>query len=326
MAVTPKERKDALYLKDAADAYVLTEPVNAADMAAATTGDVLTVKADDTVHPRTITGAGGIAITVSADEIEVDGSAISAGASGLVLLDTQTASASASLDFTTDIDATYDAYFLQVGDIVPATDGADLLVRFSTDGGSSYFATNYNYALRNFFADAFDGEANSTSANGIPIGTSLGNGTGEHWNANVWLNNLVGARWRRSRHGHLWHRVGRGCAPTHHVRRQHHERVGAALRLRQMTANDERLIGRLTKAVGWGALGLVIAGTLAFTDLKATAADAKKEAAEAHDVSRATALDNAQLERRFDSLLIELRHLPRILADTLEARERGNSR
>jgi hypothetical protein len=71
-----------------------------------------------------------------------------------------------------------------------------------------------------------------------------------------------------------------------------------------MTANDERLIGRLTKAVGWGALGLVIA----------------------HDVSRATALDNAQLERRFDSLLIELRHLPRILADTLEARERGNSR
>jgi hypothetical protein len=199
MAVTPKERKDALYLKDAADAYVLTEPVNAADMAAATTGDVLTVKEDDTVHPRTITGAGGIAITVSADEIEVDGSAISAGASGLVLLDTQTASASASLDFTTDIDATYDAYFLQVGDIVPATDGADLLVRFSTDGGSSYFATNYNYALRNFFADAFDGEANSTSANGIPIGTSLGNGTGEHWNANVWLNNLVGGLYKSAR-------------------------------------------------------------------------------------------------------------------------------
>jgi hypothetical protein len=93
-----------------------------------------------------------------------------------------------------------------------------------------------------------------------------------------------------------------------------------------VTANDERLIGRLKKAVGWGALGLVIAGTLAFTDLKATAADAKKEAAEAHDVSRATALDNAQLERRFDSLLIELRHLPRILADTLEARERGSTR
>jgi hypothetical protein len=91
-----------------------------------------------------------------------------------------------------------------------------------------------------------------------------------------------------------------------------------------MTAHDERMIGRLTKAVGWGAVSLVIGGTLAFTDLKATAADAKREAREAHDVSRATALDNAQLERRFDSLLIELKHLPRILADTLEARERGN--
>jgi hypothetical protein len=92
-----------------------------------------------------------------------------------------------------------------------------------------------------------------------------------------------------------------------------------------MTATDERLIGRLTKTVGWGALGLVITGTLAFTDLKATAADAKREAREAHDVSRSTALDNAQLERRFDSLLIELKHLPRAVADTLDARERRST-
>ena len=93
-----------------------------------------------------------------------------------------------------------------------------------------------------------------------------------------------------------------------------------------MTANDERLIGRLTKTVGWGALGVVITGTLAFTDLKATASDAKREAAEAHDVSRATALDNAMLKRRFDSLLIELRHLPNAVADTLAARQRRTTR
>lgn len=97
-----------------------------------------------------------------------------------------------------------------------------------------------------------------------------------------------------------------------------------------MTAHDERLIGRLTKAVGWGAFGVIVTGTLAFADLKSTAADAKREAAEAHDVSRATALDNAQLERRFDSLLIELRHLPtavaHAIADTLDARERRSYR
>jgi hypothetical protein len=89
-----------------------------------------------------------------------------------------------------------------------------------------------------------------------------------------------------------------------------------------MTANDERLIGRFTKTVGWGAIGIVITGTLAFTDLKATANDAKREARESHDVSRSNALDYAQLERRFDSLLIELKHLPRAVADTLQARER----
>lgn len=93
-----------------------------------------------------------------------------------------------------------------------------------------------------------------------------------------------------------------------------------------MTASDERLIGKLAKAVGWGAVSFLIGGTLAFADLKATAADASREAREAKDVSRATALDNAQIERRFDSLLIELRHLPNAVADTLAARERRSLR
>ena len=92
-----------------------------------------------------------------------------------------------------------------------------------------------------------------------------------------------------------------------------------------MTAHDERMIGRLTKAIGWGAFGVIVAGTLAFADLKATAADAKDKAREASATSRATAIDHAQLERRFDSLLIEMRHLPGDIADTLEARERRRS-
>lgn len=88
-----------------------------------------------------------------------------------------------------------------------------------------------------------------------------------------------------------------------------------------MTHNEERLIGRLTKAVGWGAATMLVAGTLAFADLRNTAAEAKREAGDASDVSRATALDNAQLKRRFDSLLIELRHLPDAVADTIMARQ-----
>jgi hypothetical protein len=89
-----------------------------------------------------------------------------------------------------------------------------------------------------------------------------------------------------------------------------------------MTASEERTIGRLVKAVGWGAVGLVITGTLAFADLKATATDAKREAEAAASVSADAAHDTDTMKRRFDSLLIELRHLPNAVADTLAARER----
>jgi hypothetical protein len=125
--------------------------------------------------------------------------AVVGGGGALVLLDAQTASADASLDFTTGFSSTYDTYLLMVGDIVPATDGANLLLRFSIDGGSSFISSSYQYAIRNFFSDAFDGEDNSTSANGIPVAQALGNNTGEHWNANIWCFNLQGGLYKSVR-------------------------------------------------------------------------------------------------------------------------------
>jgi hypothetical protein len=47
-----------------------------------------------------------------------------AGGGTLVLLSTQTASASASISFTTGIDSTYDEYIFKFINIHPATDGA----------------------------------------------------------------------------------------------------------------------------------------------------------------------------------------------------------
>lgn len=61
--------------------------------------------------------------------------------SGLVLLEQHTASASASLDFTTCISATYDDYVIRLLNIVPATNAAILRMRVSTDGGSTYDST-----------------------------------------------------------------------------------------------------------------------------------------------------------------------------------------
>ncbi len=86
-----------------------------------------------------------------------------------------------------------------------------------------------------------------------------------------------------------------------------------------MTASEERTIGRLTRTVGWGALCLLVAATIAAKGLKDTADDARDRVAKLEPrVER--------LERRSDSLLIELRHLPDAVADTLAARERRGGR
>jgi hypothetical protein len=59
----------------------------------------------------------------------------------LTLLSTQTASSSASIEFTSGIDSTYDSYVFKFIDIHPQTSNADLMMNFSTDGGSNYNVT-----------------------------------------------------------------------------------------------------------------------------------------------------------------------------------------
>lgn len=69
------------------------------------------------------------------------------GVGGLVLIQTQTASASATLDFASTISSTYDEYVFEGVAIRPATDGTNLLMRVGTgagptyDAGSNYFGT-----------------------------------------------------------------------------------------------------------------------------------------------------------------------------------------
>ena len=63
-----------------------------------------------------------------------------AGGGTLILLSTQTASASSSISFTTGIDSTYDEYVFKLINIHPSTDST-LTFNLSTDGGSSYNVT-----------------------------------------------------------------------------------------------------------------------------------------------------------------------------------------
>ena len=64
-----------------------------------------------------------------------------AGGGTLVLLSTQTASASANISFTTGIDSTYDEYIFKFINLHPATDSVNFTFNLSTDGGSSYNVT-----------------------------------------------------------------------------------------------------------------------------------------------------------------------------------------
>jgi hypothetical protein len=66
------------------------------------------------------------------------------GGGGLTLLEQHTAAASATLDFTTGITATYDEYLFEMVNVLNATNSAIPQLRMSTNGGVSYdAAANY---------------------------------------------------------------------------------------------------------------------------------------------------------------------------------------
>jgi hypothetical protein len=66
----------------------------------------------------------------------------------LILLSTQTASSSATLDFTSGIDSTYDSYVFKFINIHGSTISADFTFQGSTNGGSSYGVTITSTAFR----------------------------------------------------------------------------------------------------------------------------------------------------------------------------------
>jgi hypothetical protein len=76
-----------------------------------------------------------------------------------ILLSTQTASASATISFTTGLDSTYDEYIFKFINIHPATDNADFQFNMSTDSGS-----NYNVTKTTTFFDANHNEADNDTA------------------------------------------------------------------------------------------------------------------------------------------------------------------
>jgi hypothetical protein len=90
----------------------------------------------------------------------------------LILLSTQTASASASISFTSGIDSTYDSYVFKFIDIHPTSDNLTFQFNFSTDGGS-----NYNVVKTTTAFEARHNEDDAVSALDYDTGQDLAEST-----------------------------------------------------------------------------------------------------------------------------------------------------
>jgi len=88
------------------------------------------------------------------------------------LILTQTASASATIDFTSDIDDTYDEYVFKFINIHPETNNVDFQFNGSADGGS-----NYNVTKTTTQFNAYHNEAGNDTALGYNASYDLAQST-----------------------------------------------------------------------------------------------------------------------------------------------------
>ena len=111
---------------------------------------------------------------VSGGTTLIDNGALDAGVptGSLILLSTQTASASATIDFTSGIDSTYDSYVFKIINCHPATDG--VYFQFQADTGTN---TNYNQTITSTFFRARLEEADANANLGYRTADDLAQST-----------------------------------------------------------------------------------------------------------------------------------------------------
>lgn len=136
----------------------------------------------DNLKANTLKDAGGNTIFTSDGSGNL--SSVNSGfGSAQVLLSTQTASNSASIEFTSGIDGTYKEYVFEYINIHPATDDVHLQFQCSSDGGSSYGmtkTTTYFYAYNSESGSSYSLSYQSSrdlaqSTNAQQIASLIGN-------------------------------------------------------------------------------------------------------------------------------------------------------
>jgi len=101
-----------------------------------------------------------------------NGSMASGFGGSLNFISKATASASASIEFTSGIDSTYKEYVFYCVNLHPATDGAEFQFNLSTDGGS-----NYNVTKTTTFFRTYHNESDATTSLEYVTGNDLAQST-----------------------------------------------------------------------------------------------------------------------------------------------------
>ena len=108
----------------------------------------------------------------------------------LVLLDTDTAAAAASI--VLDLDTTnYDSFLIDLVNLKPATDGANIDVTLSSDG-NTYFSASYAWTNDRLNSAATASPEGSASDSSIQIMSVVGNADGEQCAGAIYLTSISG--------------------------------------------------------------------------------------------------------------------------------------
>ena len=108
----------------------------------------------------------------------------------LELIEEQTFSNVASVEFTAIQENKYDVHFLQCENIQAHTDSSRLVIQLSNDSGSTYETTNYQYAMQYGSSAGTFSEVKSTSYSAFYSSSDMGTGTNETCNVYWYLYNL----------------------------------------------------------------------------------------------------------------------------------------
>ena len=113
----------------------------------------------------------------------------------MTLLQTQTASSSSSIDFTSGIDSTYKEYIFKFINIHPSADRVEFQFNMSVDGGSNYNVTKTTTFFRAQHREsddvaelAYDAGLDLAQGTGIQqLGFEMGNGNDDNFNGTLHL-------------------------------------------------------------------------------------------------------------------------------------------